>query len=288
MSAPERQPTRVLVDIGASPDETKAKDLGIEVLPLHIKFPNEEEMYSNAISPEQFYARLSLDNIPSTSAVNPGEFMRGYDKLANEGATTIFSIHMSDKMSSTYGNAVLAKDMFSDINPDVNIIPVDTKKTSVAQWFIATKAAEMAKEGKTPDEINTHIEYMIPRVGLYAVFNDLTYFVHGGRAVTLKEKIANKLNIGILLGFDSDGTITDIGKSLTPGRARASMIEKINEKDDLVQLAVFHSNSPELAEKTRNNLSTHFAGIIGIFEVGPMLAVHGGPGVIGVSWENKS
>lgn len=299
----ERQPVRILTDTGASPIESEVNKLGIEVLPLHIKFPDGDDILSNSITPDEFYRLLEeknlpptpenpkgtkVYNIPTTSAVNEYEFSRGYQKLADEGATTIFSIQMTAEPSVTYNNAVLAADRFMESNKGVDIRPINTKTMSRAEMFIVTKAAEMAQSGKTPEDIQTTIDYMIPRVGLTAVFKNLEYFKRGGRAAQAKGFLLSMLSIQPILGFDKKGSITMLERRSKVSQAQERQFEMLLEHSDLKQIDIIHANDLALAQQIKANLATHFAGAIGIFEIGPMLAVHGGPGVLGFCWESET
>jgi len=289
MPQPERQPIRVVTDSGCSklPDDQTVKNLNVKVLPLHITFPGGKDIPSDSISADEFYGRLSVSSIPSTSAVNVGEFEQTYEKLVDEGATTIYSIHLPEKTSSTLPNARIAADTVMG-RKDVKIYPVDTFTMSAAQWFVAEKTAQMAKGGASRQEIQTAIDFTVPRVELFAVFENLDYFKKGGRANQVKGFLLSLLKIQPILGFEDDGTIAMLEKERTLSKARERMFQMVLERGELTQAAIIHTNAPGLAREAELNLKTHFAGAIGIFEIGPTLAVHGGPNVIGYCLESKN
>jgi DegV family protein with EDD domain len=289
MLNPERQPIRIVTDDGASkrPDDPTVTHLGIEVLPLHIIFPNGQDIPSDALTADEFYAQLSLDNIPSTSAVSPAQFEEKYETLADQGATTIFSLHIPEKTSSTFINAQIAADTVMG-RKNVKIHPIDTLTMSAAQWFVVEKVAREAKNGALPEHIQEVIDYTIPRVELFASFDTLKYFQKGGRSEMVKGLFMSLLSIQPILGFEKDGTIAMIEKQRTLSKARERMFEMVLERGDLVQAAVITSNALKLAEEMAQNLRQHFAGAVGIFRISPSLAVHGGPGIVGYCIESKN
>jgi DegV family protein with EDD domain len=289
MSLHEIQPIRVLTDIGTSmrQDNPLVNELGVKIVPLHVIFPDGTDRTADTLSDTEFYAGLTRESIPTTSAPNVSQYEKAYQELFDEGAETILSIHMSGEISGTLPNAESAAQSY--ISKGKNIEVINTKTLSLAEWFVVQKAAGMAKSGESLPSINSAIDNIIPRVGLVAVFETLDYFKRGGRMAHLKKLMASLLSLTPVLGFDQNGVITTL-KSFDRSvkSARKNMIEIVKQQGELLQAAIIHSNAPLLAEEIRDNLSSHFAGVMGLFDVGPTLAVHGGPNIVGICWESKN
>ena len=79
-----------------------ARELGITVVPLNVRFG--EEVYRDGIdlTADEFYYKLANDKtLPVTSVPSPGAFAEAYDKLAEE-TDEILAVILSSRLSATY------------------------------------------------------------------------------------------------------------------------------------------------------------------------------------------
>ena len=78
-------PVRVVTDSVADLPPELVENLGITVVPLHVRFG--EEVFRDGIdlTTEQFYDKLvNSEILPVTSVPSPADFVSAYDKLAEE------------------------------------------------------------------------------------------------------------------------------------------------------------------------------------------------------------
>ena len=79
---------------------------GIEVVPLTIRFGNEELIDRKELSTDEFWRRLAdSDVLPETSAPSAGAFEGAFRRLVEDGATGIICINLSSKLSATMQSA---------------------------------------------------------------------------------------------------------------------------------------------------------------------------------------
>ena len=84
----------------------------VTILPLHIRFGEEEYADGVTISHKEFYEKLiECDTLPTTSLVSPAVFEEAYEKAVSAGETVIV-VTISSKLSGTCqtGDYITLKD----------------------------------------------------------------------------------------------------------------------------------------------------------------------------------
>jgi DegV family protein with EDD domain len=88
------------------------QDYDITVVPINIQFGTETYEDGVTIDRETFVRKIDeMGILPTTSQPSAGQFEQYYDKLREEGATDIISLHVTSKLSGTYHSAILAQEM---------------------------------------------------------------------------------------------------------------------------------------------------------------------------------
>ena len=109
-------PVKIVTDSTSDIISDLAQKLGITVVPLTVSFGHESFLDRVEISTDEFYRRLSQENIfPTTTQPAPGAFADVYNKLVEE-TDEILVIVISSKLSGTYQSATNAKGMI-DLSP---------------------------------------------------------------------------------------------------------------------------------------------------------------------------
>ena len=92
---------KIVTDSTADLPPQLAKELGITVVPVYLRFGDEVYRDRVDISEDEFYQRLLHDPIhPSITQPSPQDFVDVYKDLAQE-ADGIISIHVTSKLSGT-------------------------------------------------------------------------------------------------------------------------------------------------------------------------------------------
>jgi DegV family protein with EDD domain len=281
----------IVTDSGTSMrfDSPEARELGVTVVPLEIKFFEHGEYvpYSDAnIENDDFYMRMgSSKKLPQTSGNIPYPFLETYRKLKNK-AESIISIHITSKHSGVCEAATTAKKYLQDeAGPKTDIEVVDTKLASLGTWFPVEIAANLSKKLATLAEIKTEVNEAIEKTQIYVTLQTFENLKKGGRGdEIIKAVVASVLSIYPILGF-VDGKLKDLAKARTVQKARDQMIQMVGDAGKLVRLAVVHANAPVLAEKAKEALKKIYGGDIPVYEAGPVLAVHAGPGAVGIAFQ---
>lgn len=162
---------------------------GVKVLPLTVNLGG--ELYADGIEvdPDTIYAHYEkTGELPKTSAINIADFEVFFGEQTKDGASIVF-FTISSTMSATYNNARLAAESFE------NVYVVDTKNLSTGGGLLVIAAAEMAKEGKSAEEIAKVCEELTARVDASFVIDNLEFLRKGGRCSALAAFGANLLNL---------------------------------------------------------------------------------------------
>lgn len=162
---------------------------GVKVLPLTVNLGG--ELYADGIEvdPDTIYAHYEkTGELPKTSAINIADFEAFFGEQTKDGASIVF-FTISSTMSATYNNARLAAESFE------NVYVVDTKNLSTGGGLLVIAAAEMAKEGKSAEEIAKVCEELTARVDASFVIDNLEFLRKGGRCSALAAFGANLLNL---------------------------------------------------------------------------------------------
>src|SRR4030042_4812625 len=102
---------KIVTDTPADLPSQLAKELGITVVPVYVRFGEEVYLDRVDMSEDEFYQKLGKTTVhPSTVQPGPQDFLDVYRKLS-KGADGIISVHVSAKLSGTCNSALMAKDM---------------------------------------------------------------------------------------------------------------------------------------------------------------------------------
>ena len=161
----------------------------IRIVPLGVSLGERQYRDGLDINPDMIYEHYQkTGELPRTSAVNVDGFVHFFEDCKKEDADVVFFTISSD-MSSTYNNACLACRKMEGIHV------VDTRNLSTGGGLLVLRAAEMAKEGKSAEEIAKTCEELAPYVDASFVVDDLEFLRKGGRCSAVAAVSAALLRI---------------------------------------------------------------------------------------------
>ncbi|UMZ73310.1 DegV family protein [Natranaerofaba carboxydovora] len=262
------------------------EEYNIHVIPLNIHFG--EKVYKDGIdlTAENFYQLLesSDQHHPTTSQPSPGDFMNLYKKVASSG-DDIISIHISSELSGTYQSAVLANNMISESEEDINIYTVDSRITSTSLGMMVLEAAKMADKDEDINSILKRIDELKNKIKTYFMVDTLEYLEKGGRIGKAQALVGNLLNVKPILALE-EGIVVPQKKVRGRKKGLNYIIELIEKEftDEKVNVAIMHANTPDEIEKLENNVKERIDYNEKIVsELGPIVGTHAGPGTVGIA-----
>jgi uncharacterized protein len=275
----------VVTDSAADLPEALLTSMEIHTVPVRIHFGERSYLDKVSLDTEEFYRMMADSPVhPTTSQPPPGDFRRLYQILGSHHPG-IVSIHITGWGSGTFQAAASAADRAGTRVP---VLAIDSRNASIGEGLIALRAAELAAEGRSVDEISLALDEVIAGTRTYALLGNLDYAVRGGRVARSKQLLARLLRLEPILTTFPDGRIGGAG-ALFGRRDRvqrfARWIARRTGDEDGWRLAVGHANAPDEAAALLAALQARMPGLERAFvtEIGTALGVHGGPGTLVVS-----
>ncbi|MDY6787457.1 MAG: DegV family protein [candidate division WOR-3 bacterium] len=262
-----------------------AEELGVTIIPLHVRFGSEVYRDNVDLSTDEFYQKLiSGRHFPSTAAPSIGEMTKIYQRLSEE-TDEIVSIHLSSKFSAFYEVALQAK---NEIRSKCRIEVIDSLSATMQEGLLVIAAAEQALEGKNADEIHALVRSLIPKTHMRMSFDTLEYLRRGGRIGRAQAILGSILKVNPLVGI-KDGEVHPYGRERSRQKALDWLYRFAAEFDGKIRyLAVEHATTPDEAEALADRLSSIYPREkIIISQVSPVVGTHVGPHVVGVSLLEK-
>ena len=252
----------------------------IEVVPLTIRFGEEEFEDRRQLTPESFWERcVGKGALPETAAPSPGAFMAAYQKAADEGADGVLCLTISAGVSGTFASARTAAESFDAVPVRV----VDTRSLTMGQGLLVLAAAEEAAAGAGLEQLVAAAEGRIPRVRVYGVLGGLEHLQRGGRIGGAQALLGSLLNIKPVIQV-KDGEVAEESKQRTRARALSYLTTKVSADAPLERLAVADGACDDIADVLAQLGSIATAHPLVPVQLGPVVGAHTGPNTVGVCY----
>lgn len=276
---------RIVTDSSCDLPEAVAAEHGVRVVPLSIRFGDEEFIDREELSTAEFWARCSRqDTLPETAAPAPGQFEQTYRELIAEGATGLVVITLSGALSATLQSAQLAARSVAD---DIPVHVVDSRSVSLGVGTIVLACARLAAEGGTLDEVEALAIDRAARTRVFGALDTLENLKKGGRIGNAKAFLATALAIKPIIEV-VDGEVEEGGKQRTRSKALKFLVDKVTEYEGRISdLAVLHADCSDV-DQFVEMLRPHYDGEIVVGEIGPVIGTHAGRGTIGVAFDVRA
>ena len=272
---------RIVTDSASDISLEEAKDLGIEIVPLSIRFGEAEYTDLVDLSVSDFYQKMAeSDLLPSTAAPSPGAFEAAFKRCAEVGADGVICINLSLALSATGQAAQLAADALADTFP---VKCIDSKSITCGLGTIIRKAAGAAKDGGSMDEIVALVENLASRTRIFATLDTLENLKKGGRIGGAKAMLGTMLQFKPCLDLSS-GEVVEAGRQRTRKKSLIWLKEVLESEGEISELSIIHGDAPDVEE-----FATIISDIvprdqIRINQLGAVIGTHGGPRVLGVTY----
>jgi DegV family protein with EDD domain len=272
---------RVVTDSACDLPAPLIEALGIEIVPLTIRFGDQEFVDRVELSADEFWERLERsDTLPETAAPSPGAFETCFRDLAARGATGIVCINLSSHLSGTMQSAQVAAAATVDVCP---VQVIDSQSASMGQGNLCLTAARRAADGDSLESIVAEVVDRRDRTKLFATLDTHEFLKKGGRVGNARALLGTMLSIKPIIELSS-GVVEEAAKVRTRSKALRVLADKAGE-EKIEHLAVLHGNAPDL-EELFDLLDPIFPRdeiITGL--IGPVIGTHAGPRVIGVTYQ---
>ncbi|MDH4209349.1 MAG: DegV family protein [Anaerolineae bacterium] len=268
---------RIVTDSTCDLPEAVAARYGITVVPLYINFGDQSYLDGVELSRQEFYEGLpDCDPPPTTAVPGPEMFRQAYERLADEGATEVLSIHVSVSLSAVVDVARVAA-------RETDAVPVtvfDSRQLSLGTGFLVQTAARAADEGRSMDGIMPLLEEQVSRTHVFAALDTLEFLRRSGRMNRVMAGLGTVLQVKPLLKmYDGNPTAERVR---TRERATKRLITLLSDLVPLEQVALVHTHAPDRAEELRQRVQHLLPeGEVPSVDITPVIGAHIGPGAAG-------
>ncbi|MFC2059724.1 DegV family protein [Chloroflexota bacterium] len=268
---------RIVTDSVADLPPSVARELGVMVVPLNVRFG--EKVYRDGIdlTSEQFYDKLKYSKtLPFTSVPSPAAFAEVYDELTEETGE-IIAIILSSKFSGTYEVALQSVGM---MKRNARVEVVDSQWAVMAQGFIVITAARVAQAGGSFDEVMNIILRTRQRVDIRAAFDTLEYLRRGGRIGAAQALLGSTLKLNPIITI-KDGVVEPAGRTRSRIKAIDFLYDFAMSYSHIEEIAIEDAACPNDAESLVERLNTRFPGqYVYRSKTTPIIGTHTGPGLL--------
>jgi len=272
---------RVVTDSSCDLPQSLIDALRIDIVPLTIRFGDEELVDREELSTEEFWRRLEHSKmLPETAAPSAGAFEKKFRELHARGATGIVCVNLSSHLSSTMQAAQVAA---ATVSRDIAVQVIDSQTVSMGLGNLCLTAARRAADGDSLESIVHEVVDRRDRTKLFATLDTLEFLKRGGRVGNARALLGTVLSIKPVVEVRG-GIVEEAGKVRTRSKALKLLAGKAAE-GKMEHLAVLHANAPDLEEflEMLGPLFPRDDIITGL--IGPVIGTHAGPRVIGVTFQ---
>lgn len=252
---------------------------GVRVVPIHVLVDGRTFLDGVDISSDEVAAALSAFKAVSTAKPTPQEFLDAYAAAADAGAESILSVHLSAALSGTYDAARLAAR-----DAPVPVQVVDSRTIAMGLGFAALDAARAVAEGADLPGATAVAERTAASSRVLFYVDTLEFLRRGGRIGKASAWLGGALRVKPLLHV-LDGEVAPLEKARTANRALGRLADLAVQAADgrPAQVAVQHLDAPQRAEEMAARLREQLHTDVIVCEVGAVMGVHVGPGLVAVA-----
>ena len=230
---------KVVIDSAGDIPPVIAERYGITILPVYINIGDKGYLDGVDLQRQDFYENLSrYSDHPKTAAPSPAAYTELYEKLADEGATEIISVHIASGLSLVYNAARLGAEA-------VTRVPVhlfDSGQLTLGTGLLAWLAADAAASGHTVPEIMALLRDAYPKVRTFAALNTLDSLRRSGRVSLAQFGLGTLLQIKPVIGIQN-GKVEVVERVRTRGKSLVRVEQMIRELAPFDKLVLLHSNA---------------------------------------------
>lgn len=212
---------RIRIVVDSTADLTPQVRQRVAVVPLTVRFGEEEFVDGVDITGQEFYEKLVTGPVlPTTSQASPYAFSAAFGQAVADGEEVI-AIVVSSRLSGTYQSAVIAAE---DYEGKVHV--VDSRNIALGSAILTEYALRLVDEGLSAPEIVSMLEEARHRVRLMAVVDTLEFLQRGGRLSKTAAIAGGILSIKPVIAL-VDGEIKVLAKGRGNRQANALMNQAV-------------------------------------------------------------
>lgn len=205
---------------------------------------------------QEYFLKLMSDceTCPKSACPSPDAYI---DKF--QDADDIYIVTLSSKLSGSYNSALVARQIYLENHPNVNIHVFDSKSAAAGEHLICEKIEECALAGMDYKDVITTVDEYIKGMRTIFVLDDLEVMRKNGRMSKVKSIAANILNIKPVL-YAVDGEIRQLDQARGMNKALNKLLWHIEKEgyDKTRKVIISQCNSRERCMNIKKILMDKF------------------------------
>ena len=280
---------RIVTDSACDlPTETVAS-LGIEVVPLTIRFGTDEFVDRRDLTTQEFWKKVSASAVlPETAAPSPGAFEAAFRAAADAGCPGVVCVNLSSKLSATYASAVLAAKAMEGV---IDVRVIDSLSITMGEGTMAATGAQVAAAGGSVDDVEAAINALIGNTKVFGALDTLENLKKGGRIGAAQALIGSLLSVKPIVDVSS-GAVEQAGKQRTRAKALAHLVQLAADAKAqygaVENVSVMHGDAPDVDEFLALLDAVFPRSQIVVGQIGAVIGTHGGPRLMGLTFNLPS
>ena len=279
---------KILVDSASDLEKEEADTLGVAMIPMTIRFDNEEFYDGFDLTHREFFEKLPIcEELPVTSQINEFRWEEEFNKLTEDGSEVI-AITISSELSGTFACAQKAAEKFHN-----KVCVVDSLNASLGERILLDYALQLVEWGKPKEEIVNLLNEKKKKIQLLALLDTLKYLKKGGRISSVAAFTGELLSIKPVISI-VDGKVKLVGKAIGSKKGNnllMQLVEKCGGIDFEMPYTLAYSgltdenlqkylkDSAKLWEVKTEHIPSHM--------IGSTIGTHIGSGAIAVAFFAK-
>ena len=279
---------KLVVDSACDLEKAEADARGITLMPLLIRFGEDEYEDGVTLSHREFFEKLiETSELPKTSQINEYRFEEAFKTLTADGSEVV-CITISSKLSGTYSSAVKAAKKFGS-----RVYVVDSLNACIGERILVDYADRLVKAGESAGKIVKKLEESKGKIHLLAVLDTLQYLRKGGRISSVTALAGEMLSIKPVISVVK-GEVKLVGKALGSKKGNNLLNRLVDECGGIDFGMPYTLGYSGLSEefllkymRDSEHLYKEHTDHVPYYLIGSAIGTHVGPGAIAVAFFSK-
>lgn len=280
--------TKILTDTTCDLSKERRDALDITALPLHVMLGGVDHRDGVDVTQEQLFAYAQEHKqLPKTAALSVAEFQSVFIETFESGYDEMVYTGLSSKLSSTFQNALLARDGLREAGYDpARVHIVDSKQLSSGIAHLLLRGAEILQQGGSAQEVEEDMLRTVPKLSTSFVVDTLQYLHMGGRCSSVAYLAGSMLKLhpqinmvdGAMIAGEKFRGKLDHCIQLYKQRVVLDQLDHIEPH----RIFVTTTMAPERAERLADEIrELHFFDEVLVESAGATISSHCGPDTMG-------
>lgn len=275
----------ILVDSGSDIDLKLAKEYGIYMIPFYVNLNGHFYKEQEELKADEFYDWVvENETLPKTSIPSPGELLKKYEQIKNDGYEKLIVITISQNLSSFYNLCMQTE------YDGLEVSVIDSKSVALTIGLLAIYAKKMVDEGLSFKEVVRLTEEKKNDVWIYFTIDTFKYIIGGGRVPKVFGKVGDLLNIKPIVTCSPEDGKFHIVKTVRGEKKLVKELyklakEKLSDFDDYYMLISNggFKKGQELLEEALKEFKKK-SSLFLKSTIAPTLGANTGPGLFGFGY----